>query len=75
MKGYLNIKVIANSPFKKYEALRNTKSNIEYMSSQINYMTARSFAISLSYTIHNGKFKKIKRDRTLQDLDQKTGVE
>ena len=75
IKGYLNIKVIANSPFKKYEALRKTKSNIEYTSLQTNYMTARSFAISLSYTIHNGKFKKIKRDRTLQDLDQKTGVE
>lgn len=72
--GKLNIGITVNSPFNKYSKL---VSNIErYNLSQryINYMTARSIGINISYTLQSKKKIKINREKTLQSDDLETGV-
>jgi hypothetical protein len=74
LKNALNVKVIVNSPFNKYEPLRTSIRYSGYYSQRTNYMTARSFGIDVSYTLRSGKTRNIKRDRSLQSTDLETGI-
>lgn len=74
LQGALNIRAVINSPFHKYNKFKVRKDNDSYSCLQSNYATARSFGISVSYTLRNGKTRSLKRDRSLQSTDQQTGI-
>jgi hypothetical protein len=44
------------------------------MTTQTNYITARSFGLNLSYLFGSGQKVNVQRDRTLRATDQSTGV-
>ena len=74
LKGRLNVSITVNSPFNKYIKSRSTTTLPDIMTTQTNYITARSFGINLSYSFGSGKKVNVQRDRTLRATDQSTGV-
>ena len=75
LKGALNVRVVMNSPFQKYNELL-VEQHLPYFSrSQTNYLTARAFGLDITYTFKSGNPKELKRDSRLKSSDQKTGVE
>lgn len=74
LDGALNIKAVVNSPFNKYYQIKDERIHTDYYSLQTNFATARSIGINISYTIKSGKKRDIKRDRSLQNTDQQTGI-
>lgn len=74
LKGRLNVSVTANSPFSKYHKTIETTRLPSIRTTQTNYITARSFGISLSYSFGSGQKVNLQRDRTMQSADQTTGV-
>jgi hypothetical protein len=42
---------------------------------QNNFITARSFGVSLSYSFSGGQRINLRRDRSLNSTDQSTGVQ
>ena len=75
LKNALNVRVIMNSPFSKFTKIREQSILPSYSGSQTNFMRARAFGIDITYTLQKGSHKEIKRDRTLKNDDQNTGVE
>lgn len=71
----LNIRAVINSPFNKFTKIKEESFLPSFSGSQTNFMRARSIGIDITYTLQKGKHKKIKRDRTLKNYDQNTGVE
>jgi hypothetical protein len=45
------------------------------ITTQHNYIIARSFGLSMSYSFSGGKRVDLRRDRTLNSTDQSTGVQ
>ena len=74
LKGRLNVSVTANSPFNKYIKSCSTTTLPDIITTQTNYITARSFGINLSYSFGSGQKVNVQRDRTLRATDQSTGV-
>lgn len=74
LKGRLNVSITANSPFNKYIKSSSTTTLPDIMTTQTNYITARSFGINLSYSFGSGQKVNVQRDRTLRATDQSTGV-
>lgn len=74
MKGRINLTVTANSPFNLYRHSRSTSNHASMSTVQNNYMTARSFGLSLSYSFRGGRKVDLKRDSSLKPSDQETGV-
>jgi hypothetical protein len=74
LKNQLNVRLTINSPFNRYEKLSTSKERDNYINHQNNFMTARAFGIDITYNIKSGKVRKIKRDRSLLNSDQKTGI-
>ncbi len=74
LKGKLNVSVTANSPFNKYIKSTSTTTLPDIITTQTNYITARSFGINLSYSFGSGQKVNVQRDRTLRATDQSTGV-
>lgn len=74
LKGRLNVSVTANSPFNKYIKSTSTTTLPDMITTQTNYITARSFGINLSYSFGSGQKVNVQRDRTLRATDQSTGV-
>lgn len=74
LKGRLNVSVTANSPFNKYIKGETITALPDVMTTQTNYITARSYGINISYSFGSGQKVNIRRDRTLRATDQSTGV-
>ena len=74
LKGRLNVSITANSPFNKYIKSSSTTTLPDIMTTQTNYITARSFGLNLSYSFGSGQKVNVQRDRTLRATDQSTGV-
>lgn len=74
LSGRLNVSVLANSPFTKYNHSKTVTTLPSMVTEQNNYMTARSLGINLSYSFGGGQKVMIERDRTLDSTDQNTGV-
>ena len=74
LKGRLNVSITVNSPFNKYIKSSSTTTLPDIMTTQTNYITARSFGINLSYSFGSGQKVNVQRDRTLRATDQSTGV-
>ncbi len=74
LDGTLNIKAVINSPFNKYYQIKDERIHTDYYILQTNFATARSIGINITYTIKSGKKRDIKRERSLQNSDQQTGI-
>lgn len=70
LKGRLNVSITANSPFNKYIKGSSTTTLPDIMTTQTDYITARSFGHSFG----SGQKVNVQRDRTLRATDQSTGV-
>lgn len=75
LDGRLNLSVTANSPFNKYIHSKEITTMPSLITTQNNYITARSFGISLSYSFSGGKKVNLDRDNTMGSTDQSTGVQ
>jgi carbohydrate-selective porin OprB len=75
LQGRLSLKLTANSPFNKYNKMRTTTTLPTMFTEQTNFITARSFGLSLSYSFSGGKRVSLRRDRTLNSTDLSTGVQ
>lgn len=73
--GRLNISLAANSPFNKYYKAISTTTLPSIKVQQVNYITARSFGVNLSYSFSTGKKVSVSRDQGLQSTDQSTGID
>ncbi len=74
LKSALNVRAVINSPFHKYFSIYESTRRDGYSFFQDNSAIARSFELSVSYTLSGGKTKNLQRDRSLQNDDQQTGV-
>lgn len=74
LSGRLNITVTANSPFNKYIHSSVITTLPTMTTNQNNFLIGRSFGLSLSYSFSEGQKINLKRDRTLDSSDLKTGV-
>lgn len=74
LDGKLNVGIVINSPFSKYTKLTSFLNRLDFLQKQVNYMTARSFGINISYTLRNKKQVKLNRERRIQNDDLETGV-
>lgn len=72
--GRLIFSLVANSPFNKYFMATTTTTLPSIKVQQINYITARSFGVTLSYSFNAGKQLSVSRDQELKSTDQSTGV-
>ncbi len=75
LAGRLNILLTANSPFNKYNKMTSATTLPTMITTQHNYIIARSFGLSMSYSFSGGKRVDLRRDRTLNSTDQSTGVQ
>jgi hypothetical protein len=75
LQGRLNVSLTANSPFSKYIKARTTTTLPSMITEQNNFITARSFGVSLSYSFSGGQRINLRRDRSLNSTDQSTGVQ
>jgi hypothetical protein len=75
LQGRLNVSLTANSPFSKYIKARTTTTLPSMITEQNNFITARSFGVSLSYSFSGGERVNLRRDRSLNSTDQSTGVQ
>jgi outer membrane receptor protein involved in Fe transport len=75
LQGRLSLKLTANSPFNKYNKMRVTTTLPTMFTEQNNFIIARSFGLSLSYSFSGGKRVSLRRDRTLNSTDLSTGVQ
>lgn len=75
LKGALNLRAVANAPFRTFTKIKAEYTLPNYYGFQTNYMRARAFGIDISYTLRSGSPKKLKRDRALLNDDQSTGVD
>ncbi len=73
--GQLNVTLSINSLFNKYNHIVYTEHLPTVKSQQHNYITARSFGISLSYSFRSGKKIDLTRDKILNSSDQNTGIQ
>lgn len=74
LNGRFNISVTANSPFHKYHKSITCTKLPSLRTTQTNYIVARSFGISLSYSFGSGQKVNIQRDQIMRSDDQITGV-
>ncbi len=75
MGGRLSLSAWAKSPFNKYTRAENYTVLPHISQQKENYITARSFGLSVAYTLSSGKKVDIERDKTMRSSDQSTGVE
>lgn len=75
MKGALSTSVELSTPFSRYSKFKTMVSNPMFSTEKINYMVARYFGISISYTFQQGKKSNLKRDSSLINHDQNSGVQ
>lgn len=76
MDGNLSIGLTANQPFKEKYNSQTISTGDNFIQKKTNFIRARSFGITLSYSFGSGKVKNIKRNKKIQnvDLQQSTGV-
>ena len=75
MGGALSTSVELATPFSRYSKFKTKVSNPMFSTEKINYMIARYFGISISYTFQRGKKSNLKRDSSLINSDQNSGVQ
>lgn len=75
MRGALSTSVELATPFSRYSKFKTKVSNPMFSTEKINYMIARYFGISISYTFKQGKKSNLKRDSSLINSDQNSGVQ
>lgn len=74
--GNMTISLVINSPFNKYDKSRQfTSFSDGGIVRQTNFITARSFGLNVYYSLHKGKKINLKRDTSLRNSDQQTGVQ
>jgi len=74
LKGALSASLEVASPFSKYSKLENTVSNTMFSTKRVNYINARRIGLNISYTFQHGQKSKLKRDSSLINSDQHSGV-
>lgn len=75
MGGALSTSVELATPFSKYSKFKTKVNNPMFSTEKINYMIARYFGVSISYTFQQGKKSNLKRDSSLINSDQNSGVQ
>lgn len=76
LRNKLNIALNIETPFCKYIKAKSTVFNADFRNIQTNYIVARSFGVSLSYSFKSGKSTTIKRNLSIknEDIKEQTGV-
>lgn len=74
LKGALSTSLEIATPFSKYSKFKTTADNPAFSTEKINYMDARYVGFSISYTFQRGQRSKLKRDSSLMNSDQDSGV-
>ena len=74
LDGALNVRAVVNSPFDRYSRIMRNINLPGYTGYKTNYIIARSFGLNLTYNFNSGKTKQLRRDTTLRNADQTTGV-
>lgn len=75
MKGALSTSLEISNPFRKYSNLESTVTTSMFSTKRINFMTTRYLGLNISYTLQNGQKSKLKRDSSLINNDQNSGVQ
>jgi len=75
LKGALSTSMEIATPFSKYSKLKTTVRNAMFSTKKVNYMNARYVGFNISYTFGRGKKSKLKRDSSLMNADQTSGVQ
>lgn len=75
MGGALSTSVELATPFSRYSKFKTKVSNPMFSTEKINYIIARYFGVSISYTFQQGKKSNLKRDSSLINSDQNSGVQ
>lgn len=75
MKGALSTTIDIASPFSKYSKLKTTVDNTTFSTKKVNYMSTRYVGLNISYTFQYGEKSKLKRDSSLTNSDQSSGVQ
>ena len=75
LKGRLLTTVEIASPFDKYSKLKTTVNHVTFSTEKVNYMTTRYIGFNISYTFQQGQRSKLKRDSSLINADQNSGVQ
>ena len=73
-KGALSTSLEISNPFRKYSKLESNITNASVTTKRINYMSTRYLGIRISYTLQHGQKSKLKRDSSLKNDDQNSGV-
>lgn len=74
LKGALSATLEIATPFSEYAKLKTTTSNGAFSTRKVNYMNARLVGLNISYTFQRGKKSNLKRDSSLVNTDQDSGV-
>lgn len=75
LKGSLSTSIEISNPFTKYSKLKTTVSNGLFSTIKVNYMKTRYVGLNISYTFQYGKKSNLKRDSSLSNSDQASGVQ
>lgn len=75
LKGALSTKIEIASPFNKYSKLKTTVNSTMFSTKKVNYMSSRYVGLNVSYTFQYGEKSKLRRDSSLKNSDQNSGVQ
>lgn len=75
LKGALSTTIEIANPFNKYSKLTTTVNNTVFSTKKVNYMSTRYVGLNISYTFQHGEKSKLKRDSSLSNSDQSSGVQ
>lgn len=75
LKGALSTTIEIANPFNRYSKLKTTVNNTMFSTKKVNYMNARYVGLNISYTFQYGEKSKLKRDSSLSNSDQNSGVQ